>query len=293
MDSNHTLHAVFKLLTYELTITVTDGGTTDPPPGIHTYINGTVVSVVAIPYEHYEFVYWELDGVNVGSDNPIEVIMDQDHLLHAVFTPKTYYLTIFPVERPSGTTDPPAGTYVYVAGTEVNVTAIPDPGFSFDYWLLDGEKRTENPITITMDANHTLVPYFVDDIPPEIGVPMQDPPADNVQPFQEVRVSVSVTDLGSGLRNVTIIYGYDENWIMTLMSYNSSTDLYEAKIPGYPANTTIKYKIVAYDNAGNKAQEDNAGQYYVYTVIPEFSTYATAMALLALTLLVIILRKKS
>ncbi|MEA2089133.1 MAG: PKD domain-containing protein, partial [Thermoproteota archaeon] len=34
MDDNHTLKAVFALVTYELTITTTAGGTTDPPPGI-------------------------------------------------------------------------------------------------------------------------------------------------------------------------------------------------------------------------------------------------------------------
>jgi len=38
----------------------------------------------------------------------------------------------------------------------------------------------------------------------------------------------------------------------------------------YSKETYVKYKIVAYDNAENMAVEDNAGQYYTYTVIPEF-----------------------
>jgi hypothetical protein len=44
--------------------------------------------------------------------------------------------------------------------------------------------RTENPITVIMDSNRMLSAYFVDDIPPEISEPWQDPPANNVQPFK-------------------------------------------------------------------------------------------------------------
>jgi hypothetical protein len=51
------------------------------------------------------------------------------------------------------------------------------------------------------------------------------------------------------------------------MILNATTTLYEATIPAQPANTSVKYKIIAYDNAGNRIVEDNNGQYYIYTVI--------------------------
>jgi len=54
------------------------------------------------------------------------------------------------------------------------------------------------------------------------------------------------------------------------MNLNLSTDLYEATIPGQPAGTWVRYKIVAYDYAGNSATLEGTQTYLVYQVIPEF-----------------------
>jgi len=69
---------------YTLTISSTAGGTTDPTPGSHSYSADTVVRVTAYPVSGYRFVRWELDGVQ-KTMNPIDVPMDRDHSLHAVF----------------------------------------------------------------------------------------------------------------------------------------------------------------------------------------------------------------
>jgi len=70
---------------YNLTITVTAGGTTNPAPAVYTYGWGEVASVLAIPNIGYIFDHWELDSVNVGSTNPYQVTMDRDHTLRAIF----------------------------------------------------------------------------------------------------------------------------------------------------------------------------------------------------------------
>jgi len=87
MVVDHTLHAVFKALVpmYNLTITSTTGGSTNPSPGPHSYEEGTVVSVEASPSTGHVFDLWVLDGSNVSSDNLIFVTMDKDHTLHAIF----------------------------------------------------------------------------------------------------------------------------------------------------------------------------------------------------------------
>lgn len=85
MDNNHTLHGVFVPITYTLTITATAGGTTNPSPGVYAYAGGSDVQVTAIPDSDYVLDHWELDGANVGANNPINVTMDTDHALHAVF----------------------------------------------------------------------------------------------------------------------------------------------------------------------------------------------------------------
>ena len=72
-------------LHYTLTISTTDGGTTDPVPGEYEHLVDSMVAVTAIPDEHYVFDHWELDSVDVGSDNPYTVLIDDDHALTAFF----------------------------------------------------------------------------------------------------------------------------------------------------------------------------------------------------------------
>jgi hypothetical protein len=74
---------------YGLTISATSGGTSDPAPGLYMYQSGASASVKALQAVNYIFVRWELDGVNIGSANPVSVTMDMNHTLHAVFTSVT------------------------------------------------------------------------------------------------------------------------------------------------------------------------------------------------------------
>ena len=59
-----------------------------------------------------------------------------------------------------GTTNPSPGTYSYDYGTSVTVTATPYSGYVFSYWSLDGTSSYSNPITVTMNSDHTLTAYF-------------------------------------------------------------------------------------------------------------------------------------
>jgi hypothetical protein len=74
-----------EVVTYNLTITATSGGTTAPAPGTYGYSSGSYVDVNAIPDVSYSFDHWELDGSNVGSADPYSVLMNGDHTLRAVF----------------------------------------------------------------------------------------------------------------------------------------------------------------------------------------------------------------
>jgi len=76
---------------YQLTISSSDGGTTNPAPGSYWYDSGSSVSVTAIASSGYKFDHWELDGTNVGSANPYTVNMDKPHTLKAVFTASTSF----------------------------------------------------------------------------------------------------------------------------------------------------------------------------------------------------------
>jgi parallel beta-helix repeat protein len=70
-----------------LTLNITCyGGTTNPSPGSYTYDKNTVVTVTAIKTDPESiFRHWLLDGTHVGEDNPINVTMNKNHVLDAVF----------------------------------------------------------------------------------------------------------------------------------------------------------------------------------------------------------------
>ena len=118
-------------------------------------------------------------------------------------------------------------------------------------------------------------------------------PHENVSPYQNVTVKVHVTDTSSGVRNVTLLYSINNGttWASLNMVEVAAT-LYQATIPGYANGTWVKYKIVAYDNNGNQATDDNHGYSYSYNVIPEIQTLVSLLLLLSILTLVIIAGKR-
>ncbi len=75
---------------FSLTIEVVGEGTTDPAPGTYAYPGGSVVLVTAEPSDGYVFYQWEIDGRRVGRNSPlIEIEMDDNHLLRALFVKKS------------------------------------------------------------------------------------------------------------------------------------------------------------------------------------------------------------
>jgi len=165
MEYNMTLQPVFENATSgprTLTIFSARNGTTDPPPGTHTYNYGENITVTAIPENGTYFGGWFLDQASGGLNNPITVTMDSSHMLGPNFVPEppsTVQVTISPAT--GGTTDPAPGMYTYPVGNQAKVTAIPDSGWWLDYWLLDGN-RSGNSTTIEfpLNENHTVRPLF-------------------------------------------------------------------------------------------------------------------------------------
>jgi hypothetical protein len=49
----------------------------------------------------------------------------------------------------------------YVIGTTVNASATAANGYKFHHWTLDGATYSQNPLSFTMNSNHTLTPSFV------------------------------------------------------------------------------------------------------------------------------------
>ena len=191
-----------------------------------------------------------------------------------------------------GTTEPSPGVYNYTAGAVVSVSAVPNLGFSLDYWLLDDMERNENPVEVVMDGGHVLEAFFVDDVAPVVGVPVREPSGD-VAPYENVTVTVGVSDLGSGVRNVTLWYSVDDglSWSVLNMS-EVSAGSYRAMIPGFGNGTWVAYKIVAYDYAGNVAVSDEGGSFFKYRVVPEFSGFAVLLVVALFSVVFVFVRRR-
>ena len=134
-------------------------------------------------------------------------------------------------------------------------------------------------------------PKSLDDAPPTIGVPFQDPDATSVEPNQSVTVSVEVTDEGVGVNEVVLSYSINggQTWTNTAMT-SGSMNIYSGEIPVFEEGVHVQYKILAYDSADNLAVENNAGDYHIYTVIPEFQNFLILIFMIS-TLFAVILTK--
>jgi len=132
-----------------------------------------------------------------------------------------------------------------------------------------------------------------DDNKPLIGIPSRVP-EDIVSPNQEVEVYVNVTDAESGVKNVTLYYNLNNSltWTPKPMSYNSTSHVCNATIPGQPEETFVKFKIVAYDKAENNATRDGTEPYCTYEVVPEFPSNLILNLFMLIAIPIIIYAKK-
>ncbi len=87
---------------------------------------------------------------------------------------------------------------------------------------------------------------------------------------EKVEVFANITENESGVKNLTLFYSIDNgtSWTDVPMTYNLMTRLWNGTIPAQPSGTMVKFKIVAYDNAGNFAVNEGESTLYVYYVIP-------------------------
>ena len=73
-----------------------------------------------------------------------------------------YRLKIEVSPSSGGTTNPSPGEHWFDSGSSVSVSATANSGYEFDYWLLDGSKDTNNPISVYMDKARTLKAVFAE-----------------------------------------------------------------------------------------------------------------------------------
>lgn len=114
------------------------------------YPEGTSVNLIATANEGYTFDHWN-DGV---TQNPRTVIMDNNKSFTAYFTASTYTLSVGSSPSNGGVV---TGGGSYSVGASATIQAFPNEGYEFDFWN-DGNR--DNPRTVTMNSDLTLVAFF-------------------------------------------------------------------------------------------------------------------------------------
>jgi len=149
-------------LQYDLTISSTEGGQVIIS-GEGTYDEGTVVTLVAVPDECYEFVNWT--GATVADPNSATttITMDGAKSVIANFVLLSYDLTADSTDGGEVTT-PDEGTFTYDCGTVVDLVATPASGYRFVNWT--GNVGTIANVsaastTITMNGHYSITANFI------------------------------------------------------------------------------------------------------------------------------------
>ncbi len=107
------------------------------------------------------FIGWSGDASGTVYSQSNGITMNGPKTATADWTVARYALTILsPYGSVGGSTNPSAGVYPKNESSPVEVTANPDVGYTFEYWVLDDQNVTGNPTSVSMNTDHTLTPVF-------------------------------------------------------------------------------------------------------------------------------------
>jgi uncharacterized repeat protein (TIGR02543 family) len=158
MDGPKSVTANFDLSEYTLTTYVVGSGNVTKDPDQATYSYNEVVTLTAGSDPGWTFDGWS--GDVTCSDNPLEHTIQDDTTITATFTQDEYSLTVDTVGNGSVDIDPEKSAYNY--NDVVTLTAMSDPGWTFDGWSGD-ETSSENPLEVTIQGDTTITATFTQD----------------------------------------------------------------------------------------------------------------------------------
>jgi hypothetical protein len=176
-----------------------------------TFAHGTEVTLTATPNNGYHFCYWEENGGIVSTDPNYSFTVNYNRDLVAVFA-EPFLITVSSTE---GGVVSGSGSYAY--GASCTVTALPDEGYIFSYWLEDGNVVScESEYSFTVTSERNLMAQFMmsdgiilfDDANVKaICLANWDTNGDGGLSYAE---AAAVTSLGQVFRGNTTITSFDE-----------------------------------------------------------------------------------
>jgi len=121
------------------------------------YDTGTVVTLHAVPDTGWEFVGWSGDAT--GSERPIQIIMDGDRNINALFAVTDYTIT---ATAGSGGSISPSGEVNVSSGGSQTFSMAPDGGYQIADVLVDGTSvGAQSSYTFSnVDGDHSISVSF-------------------------------------------------------------------------------------------------------------------------------------
>ena len=173
MDVTKTVTATFTQYEYTVVAYTAGEGDVIKDPDQPTYHYGDTVLLTAVPAAGWGFREWS--GDVASSDNPLELYIDGNKTVFAVFESQDYQVSVSLAGEGSGSvTSDPAGiscpgdcTEPYTYGTVVTLTATPAVGSTFAGW--SGACTGTGTCVVTVDAGKTVVATF-DPIPYDLTI---------------------------------------------------------------------------------------------------------------------------
>jgi ribosomal protein S28E/S33 len=252
MTDNKAVTATFTQNTYTLTVNVVGNGVVNRN-NTGPYHYNDVIQLAADPTIGWSFDHWS--GDLTGSTNPDIVTITGNKIVNATFTQDTYTLTVSTVGNGSVTRNN-TGPYYY--GDVVQLTGVPDGGWTFDHWS-GGLSGSTNPHTIAMTGAKSVTAHFT-----ALGTRLYIDPS---------LVEKGPSDIGTTFDvNVTVQYindmwGFDFNltWDNSLLNH-----------VGVDFNTTLD-QIWGADGWFAAYNESGAG-YYQLAVVATSHGFSTTTA---------------
>lgn len=166
--SDSTIIAYFVNNVYTLTANVNDSnfGFVSFPDG-DTAIFGDTLIVVASPTAHYHVDNWSGTGIVNTSTNKdtVWVVMNEDLTITCNFVIDKHTVAVSVAQNDTACGSV-TGDGMFDYGTTITLHAIANNGYRFDHWSTGS---TDNPYTLTVTSDTTIIAYFVSDGTQGIG----------------------------------------------------------------------------------------------------------------------------
>lgn len=122
---------------------------------------GETVTLKAEANEGYDFSHWSMYGEEVSRDAEYSVIAVTDMIVSAVFTPKSYNVSVD--NEIVGGSIIGCGTGIYRYRDLLSFEAVAENDYEFDHWIVNGENYYESALflTLTTELNVSAVFNYV------------------------------------------------------------------------------------------------------------------------------------